>query len=114
MSVKQGLQKARPWLWGGAIGIVATLIVEFAAGWVVTTQTMQEKVAEAEVRVLANVCADRGRSYWTAQGHEIKALEGWDNQQREQIAERFTPELEKVDLQRVTSRCGQILNPGTF
>lgn len=114
MSLTQHIRSAKPYVWGGVIGIVATLIVEFSAGWVVTTDTMREKVAAAETRVLASVCANEGRTYWTSQGRQMQALDGWDNEKRASIADRFTPEVEKVPLNRVTQRCGDKLNPGAF
>lgn len=114
MSVSDYISKAKPYLWGGAVGIVATLVVQFGAGWVVTTETMQSQVAQAETRVLASVCANEGRTYWTSHGNEMQALEGWDNERRLDLAQRFTPEVQKAPLERVTDRCNERLNPGAF
>lgn len=114
MSLTEHVRRAKPYVWGGVVGIVATLIVEFGAGWVVTTDTMREQVAQAETRVLASVCANEGRTFWTSQGREMEALDGWDNEKRARIANRFTPDIEKVALNRVTERCGNMLNPGAF
>lgn len=106
---KARLVKAKPYIVGGAIGAVATVVVQFNAGWVVTTGTHEEGLAEARISAMANVCAQQAGAYWLGEGRMMTSLEGWSNDERDTLAQRFTPQLSDVDTKDVTRLCGRML-----
>lgn len=108
---KRKLAAAKPYIGGAIVGAIVTVIVEFNAGWVVTADTHVQEVAKARINAVASVCAQQAREHWTTGGHEMAALDGWTNKKRDQLAERFTPTLEKVRESSVTDLCDEMLDP---
>lgn len=102
---------AKPYIGGAIIGAIVTVIIEFSNGWVVSAGTHAQEIAEARINAVASVCAQQARKYWTTQGNEMAALDGWTNDKRETLAKRFTPTLEKVEESSVSDLCGEMLNP---
>lgn len=100
---------ARPYLIGGALGAVATVIIEFNAGWVVSNGTHNQALAEARINAVATVCFQQARANWTAEGGKLADLEGWDNDERDELAKRFTPAVEDVSAGEITRLCGRML-----
>lgn len=100
MTNKERLASFKPILGGAVLGAIATLIVGFSAGWLVTAGTMAEEVRSAQVTAYAGVCAENSVADWKDSGQQMTALEGWDNRDaRESLAKRFMPVVE-ADLTR--------------
>lgn len=85
--------QAKPYLVGGAIGVVAVAVVEFSAGWVVTSGTMAEEVQNARTNAYATVCATNSLESWKAENNDMAELEGFSNDQRDALIERNMPVL---------------------
>ncbi|MFC4350123.1 hypothetical protein ACFOW6_01065 [Fodinicurvata halophila] len=85
--------QAKPYIIGGAIGVVAAIIIEFSAGWVVTSGTMAEEVQSARTNVYATVCATNSIESWKDENRDMAELEGFSNDQRDALIERNMPVL---------------------
>lgn len=107
--VKAKMLAAKPYLIGGAVGAVATIIIQFNAGWVVSTGTHHDALAEARLNAVATVCFQQASAHWTAEGEQLSDLEGWNNTERDELAKRFTPVVEEVAAGEITSLCGRML-----
>lgn len=108
-NVKMKAAAAKPYVVGGIIGAVVTVIIGFNAGWVVSSGNHQLALTNARVNAVATVCAQQASAYWMAAGEEMSALEGWSNAERDELAQRFTPTVEDVSAAEITSLCGRIL-----
>lgn len=106
---KAKMVAAKPYLIGGVVGAVATVVIEFNAGWVVSSGTHQDALAEARINAVATVCFQQARANWTGEGGELSDLEGWNNAERDELAKRFTPAVEDVSAGAITSLCGRML-----
>lgn len=84
-------------------------VVAFNAGWVMAIGTHTNAVQKAQVEAVATVCAIQARQHWLAEGNESAALDGWSNDARDQLAERFTPQLKEVRASDITRQCGRML-----
>lgn len=107
--IKTRITMAKPYIVGAVIGAVATVIIEFNAGWVVTVGTHKQELAQASVSAMATVCAQQAGVHWTTEGNEMSALDGWSNDERDALAERFTPQLNDVKTDAITRLCGRML-----
>lgn len=105
------ISAAKPYLIGGVLGAIALLIVQFNAGWVVAAGTHTNALAEARLEAVATVCAMQAGQHWLAEGNETTALEGWSNDSRDQLAERFTPQIKDIRAAEITRLCGRMLKP---
>lgn len=85
--------QAKPYLVGGVIGVIAAAVIEFSAGWVVTSGTMAEEVHNARTNAYATVCATNSIESWKADNNDIADLEGYSNDQRGALIERNMPVL---------------------
>lgn len=110
-TLKTRITASKPYLIGGVLGAVALLIIEFNAGWVVAAGTHTNQLAEARLEAVATVCAMQASRYWIAEGNETAALEGWSNDKRDQLAERFTPQIKDIRTSEITRLCGRMLKP---
>lgn len=108
-NLKARLTAAKPYLIGGALGAVATLIIEFNAGWVVTAGTHHQAVAQTRTDAIATVCARQASAHWVAEGHELSALKGWDNDERDALAKRFASGVQDVSADEIANLCGRKL-----
>ena len=106
---KAKLIAAKPYLIGGAVGAIATVIVGFNAGWVVSIGSHKQALAETRINAVATVCFQQARAHWMAEGEQLADLEGWDNAERDALAKRFTPAVEDVSADEITSLCGRML-----
>lgn len=113
MNIGEKIESFKPAIIGAVVGAVAVTIIGFAAGWVVMSSTMEENVRETRVDALAEVCEELAREHWTAEGHDISALSGWRNEERTQLAERFTPANigDPAIRSDVVSACDRLLRP---
>jgi len=107
--VKAKAVAAKPYLIGGVLGAVATVIIEFNAGWVVSNATHHDTLADARTNAVASVCFQQASAYWIAEGEKISDLEGWNNAERDKLAKRFTPTVDDVSSEEVASLCGRML-----
>ena len=108
MTNKERLASFKPVLGGIVVGAIATLIVGFSGGWLVTSTTMAEEVRSAQVAAYGEVCAANSVADWKGSGQVMTALEGWDNRDaREALAKRFMPAVDSDltrDIQRACER----------
>jgi hypothetical protein len=111
-NVKARIATGRPYIIGGVIGAVAISVVAFNAGWVVAIGTHTNAVQQGQLEAVATVCAAQANQYWLAEGNKTASLEGWSNDARDQLAERFTPRLEEIaglKTSEITRLCGRML-----
>lgn len=108
-NVKARIATGKPYIIGGIVGAFAMTLVAFNAGWVVAVGTHSNAVRKAELEAVATVCAMQARQHWLAEGNESAGLEGWTNDARDQLAERFTPHLKAVQADDITRLCGRML-----
>lgn len=108
MTRKERFESFKPMIGGVVVGAIATLVVGFSAGWLVTSNTMAEEVRLAQVTAYGTICAENSVADWKGSGQEMIALEGWDNRDvRETLAKRFMPAAESDltrDIQRACER----------
>lgn len=108
MTNKERFQSFKPMIGGVVVGVIATLIVGFTGGWLVTSNTMAEEVRSARVAAYGEVCAANSVADWKGSGQMTTALEGWDNRDaREALAKRFMPATAgdlTSDIQRACER----------
>lgn len=109
--VKTKITAGKPYIVGGVLGAIVMLIVEFNAGWVVAAGTHTNELAKARLNAVASVCAVQASNHWIAEGYETAALDGWSNEDRDQLAERFTPQVEDIRTAEITRLCGRMLKP---
>lgn len=99
---------------GAMIGVTFAAGIASGQNWIVTSQTMHEKVTGAKVAVLSEVCEQRAHRYWTVEENRPAAkLGGWGNQKRINLAERFATEMvERSHLRgSVIQTCNEALRP---
>lgn len=110
-----GMQKRfatiKPYLIGAVVGGIVMIVVSLKAGWVVGAGGHHSAVIDARLDVVATVCAQQANAQWLADGNEASGLEGWSNEDRKALAERFTPELENIESADITRMCNRILRP---
>lgn len=108
---KARIATGRPYIIGGFIGAIAISIVAFNAGWVVSAGAHTNAVQKAQLTAVATVCAMQATAFWAAEGNKEAALEGWSNDARDQLVERFTPNLEDIRASEIKQLCGSMLKP---
>lgn len=110
-NIKSRITTGKPYILGGVIGAVAMAIVAFNAGWVVGAGTHANAITEARINAVATVCSVQARQHWMTEGNENASLEGWNNDVRDELAERFTPKMEEIRASKITRLCGKMLKP---
>lgn len=116
MDMQRHLQTLKPVLAGAAGGVAVVAVFAFSMNWVYTAGSLQEQVNEARVSALSQVCEADAQHFWTDEkGMKVTKLEGWGNEQRQQLAQRFAPEVKipSEDLYRedVVDACNDLLRP---
>ena len=113
MNQADRIAAAKPYLFGGVIGAVAISIIGFSGGLVVSTGTMASEVQAARVAVLSEVCATGAKKHRLDAGNDMAALEGWNNDAREKLAEQFAPTVAGIDSIRseIVNDCDNALRP---
>lgn len=113
MNIGDMITSVKPYAVGAVIGAAVIAIVGFSANWVVTTGTMQDRIRETKVATLAQVCETNALAHWKEQGKEISALEGWDNDARQKLAEQFAPTIaDQADYRDdIVDQCDDLLEP---
>ena len=101
-------------LGGVVIGAIALAIVSFTAGWVVTTNVMNQNIEEASVNVQASICAAGAMAHLTATNDTVD-LEGYRSEAsnaREKLAKEFAIAMPGHDQasNEVITACGRMLN----
>lgn len=113
MPISEKLEQLKPYALGAVGGILATLIVSFSAGWVVTAGTMNEAVAQAKVQQLAAVCAQRAQAHWTSQNKDVAKLQGYEAwETRDELATQFAaglPDMEAIE-DEVVDECADLMS----
>jgi hypothetical protein len=113
MNISDRITTMKPYLGGAAVGAVAAIAISFSTGWVVTATNMQDQVAAAKINAFAQTCEQNAAAFWTGEGNELAALNGWRNDDRKALAERFSASLsaDKNLHQAIQSRCDKLLRP---
>lgn len=113
MDIRETVGGFKPHLIGGVIGAIAVTVLGFSMDWVVSTGNMEQQVREARVNLLAQVCEVNAEAHWVDSGNELAALEGWDNEDRKNLASQFTPDIEGISAisEDVTDECDDALRP---
>lgn len=101
----------KPYLIGAVVGGVAMIITSLNAGWVVGAGSHGDALAEARINAVASVCAQQANAQWLSDGRDASALEGWSNDERKALAERFTPQMQDIQGSKITRMCSRILRP---
>ena len=68
-------------------------------------------IVGAAATVLASVCAQQAALHWTSQGKELQALSGWSNDDRRDLARRFTPAFDDSPTEEIVTMCSNMLKP---
>jgi len=104
----------KPVLGGAVGGILVATVAAFSFNWIYTAGTLNEQVHQARVSSLAQICESNAEHYWTdEQGMKMAKLEGWGNDQRAKLANRFAPEVpnDSAYHEDVVDACGEALQP---
>lgn len=114
MDIKGTVGRLKPVLGGAVGGIVVAMIIAFSLNWIYTAGAMAESVRQAKIDVLTQVCENNAERYWTEeQNKKMADLEGWDNEQRSDLAKQFAPDLPNTgDLREdIIDACDEALEP---
>ncbi|MBK1668815.1 hypothetical protein CKO28_12315 [Rhodovibrio sodomensis] len=114
MNVQDTLTRLKPVVAGAIGGIVVAAIVAFSLNWVYTAGAMAENVHQAKVQTLAQVCEANAEKFWTqTKNMKMAKLEGWDNENRSELAKQFTPQLpnDASFHEDVVDACDDALQP---
>lgn len=102
----------KPFSWGVIVGGVAVTIAAFSAGWVVTTNSSDQKVQAAWVDGQATICAALVGAHRVATG-DVTDLHGYKARTaRDELAKTFAivlPGQEAADP-RVIKACSGLLD----
>jgi hypothetical protein len=79
MSYTESATKAKPYITGFVVGLIAAPIIAFSAGWVSTTGARADAVENARIDTLAGVCSDTVQKSFASQSMDLATLKGWDN-----------------------------------
>jgi hypothetical protein len=79
MTYGQRVEKAKPYLTGFIVGLVAAPIIAFSAGWVSTSGARAEAVQNARIDTLAGVCSNSVQKAFATESKDLATLKGWDN-----------------------------------
>lgn len=110
-NVKAKLAVGKPYIIGAVLGAIALAMLQFNAGWVVTAGAHTNAVQQAQLETVATVCAMQASQHWLSEGNETASLTGWSNDERDQLAKRFTPQLNEIRADEITRLCGRMLKP---
>jgi hypothetical protein len=114
MSIGNTIEKAKPYVGGALGGIAVAAVVGFSADWIYAAGTVETKVHNARVDALSEICETNAEQYWTKKKDmKLAKLEGWDNDKREKLADKFAPSLPKDAGYHsdVVSACDDALKP---
>ena len=102
---------SKPFVIGVLVGAAAMVVVGFTTGAVVMQGTVSEEVAKARLSTMASVCAQQAALHWTSQGKDLQELSGWSNEERKDLARRFTPDIEDAPTEKIVDMCSNMLKP---
>jgi hypothetical protein len=112
MSFSQRVEKAKPYLTGIVIGLIAAPIIGFSMGWVSTTGSRTEAVQTARIDTLAGICEGAAEKLAAAQSLDLATVKGYENRaKREELVAAALSGITVPDdlLTRVTSGCNRTL-----
>jgi hypothetical protein len=101
------VQKINNYLLGAALGVLIAVIVGFSAHLVVTKSSMEKKVTQSRVDLLADICLVDAQKYLKTQD-PAPDLTGWaQNDNRTKLAQQYAPVLpgENAPENDVVKRC---------
>lgn len=82
-------EKAKTFIGGLVIGLIAAAVTGFSMGWVVTAGTAELQVREAKLDQLAAICASRVRVH-LEKTEVVEDLSGWEKRdERKALAKKF-------------------------
>ena len=102
----------KPFSWGIVSGCVATAIVAFSAGWVVTSSARDHQVQTALIGGQASICAKLVQDHRQATGDATDLLGYQAREARDKLAKTYAialPGQETADAS-VISACSDMLN----
>jgi len=114
MSIGDTIEKAKPYVGGALGGIAVAAVVGFSADWIYAAGTVETKVQNARVGALSEICEMNAEQYWTKKKDmKLAKLEGWNNDKREKLADKFAPSVPKdADYHSdVVNACDDALRP---
>lgn len=112
MTLSDRTEKAKPYITGFVLGLIAAPIIAFSAGWVSTTGARAEAVENARIETLAGVCSEAAQKSIAAQSMDPTALKGRDNRaKREEVVASAMAGMQVPEplVRKVTSGCDKTL-----
>ncbi|MNT46748.1 hypothetical protein D3C72_1834150 [compost metagenome] len=113
MSGDQNIQRAKPYLWGFVLGLIAAPVVAFSAGWVTTTGASSLAIEAARVDTLAAVCMTNAGRMATASNTDLATIKGFDNRaKRDEFVAAALADVQVPDnlVGKVASSCSRTLS----
>lgn len=78
---------------GAAAGIALATLIAFGSGWIIMSRSVDKHVERAQVEAFAAVCVDWSLASWKEDGKATRDLQGNTNIARDELIERFIPEM---------------------
>lgn len=113
MSFSLNMEKAKPYLVGFVLGLVAAPIIAFNAGWVSTPSARTEAIKTARVETLAGICSATAGRIATASSTDLATYKGYENRaKRDELVAAAMADIQvPADLlSKVTFDCGRTLS----
>ncbi|WP_439618854.1 hypothetical protein [Shinella sp.] len=113
MSFSQTIEKAKPYLTGFVLGLIAAPIIAFNAGWVSTSSAKAQAVETARVETLAGICSATAGRIATAASTDLATIKGYENRaKRDELVAAAMVDIQVPAelLGKVTSDCGRTLS----
>lgn len=113
MSLNENTTKAKPYMVGFVLGLVAAPAIAFSAGWVSTTAARADAVKTARVEAFAGVCSANAGRIATASNTDLATIKGYENRtKRDELVAAAMADIQvPADLlSKVTFDCGHTLS----
>ncbi|MGF6174799.1 hypothetical protein [Ensifer sp. 4252] len=113
MTFEQSTQRAKPYITGFVLGLVAAPIVAFSAGWITTTGASTLAVEAARIDTLAGICTTTAGRMATASNTDLATIKGFDNRaKRDELVAAALAEIQIPDglVGKVSTNCSRTLS----
>ena len=111
MALKNNLGAVKPFIGGTVAGLLLALVIGFGFDLVVTEAKLALEKQDAKVAALAEACEKKAVNDWREQGKALAELDGFTNEDRKLLAQRYAVNIENDDrvLRQIVEACDDAL-----